>query len=112
MLGQFASGDPYWVGLITTGTILYILAASLNLVFGYAGLFALGQQGLYAVGAYVSVIVGIHVTSLALDRRRAGAVCSVRAWSGFRARASDGPAPRRVPRAGDDRLRGRASKRC
>ncbi|MFZ0972351.1 MAG: branched-chain amino acid ABC transporter ATP-binding protein/permease [Solirubrobacteraceae bacterium] len=64
VLGQFASGDPYWVGLITTGTILYILAASLNLVFGYAGLFALGQQGLYAVGAYVSVVVGIHVTSL------------------------------------------------
>jgi branched-chain amino acid transport system permease protein len=64
VLGQIASGDPYWVGLITTGTILYILAASLNLVFGYAGLFALGQQGLYAIGAYVTVIVGIHVTSL------------------------------------------------
>jgi branched-chain amino acid transport system permease protein len=64
IVGQFASGDPYWVGLITTGTILYILAASLNLLFGYAGLFALGQQGLYAIGAYVSVIVGIHVAHL------------------------------------------------
>jgi len=64
ILGQFASGDPYWVGLITTGTILYILAASLNLLFGYAGLFALGQQGLYAVGAYLSVIIGIHLSSL------------------------------------------------
>jgi hypothetical protein len=64
VLGQLASGDAYWVGLITTGTILYILAASLNMVFGYAGLFALGQQGLYAIGAYASVVVGIHLASL------------------------------------------------
>jgi len=64
ILGQLASGDPYWIGLFTTGAILYIVAASLDLLFGCAGLFSLGQQGLYAVGAYASVLVGVHVTSL------------------------------------------------
>jgi branched-chain amino acid transport system permease protein len=64
ILGQCASGNPYWVGLFTTATILYILAASLNLVLGYSGLFSLGQQAFYAIGAYVSVLIGIHVTGL------------------------------------------------
>lgn len=64
VLGAAFANSAYWLGLITTATILYILAASLNLLFGYAGLFALGQQGLYAAGAYLSVIVGVHVSSL------------------------------------------------
>ena len=111
ILGQFASGDPYWVGLITTATILYILAASLNLLFGFAGLFALGQQGLYAVGAYLSTIIGIHLTSLPWILYVIGGVLG----SGsdrLPARAPDRASPRRVSRARDDRLRCRRAGRA
>ncbi|ALJ21864.1 branched-chain amino acid ABC transporter ATP-binding protein/permease [Microbacterium sp. No. 7] len=50
-----SSGDGYVRHLATAGAIAYILTASFNLVFGYAGIFSLAQVALYGVGAYASV---------------------------------------------------------
>jgi ABC-type branched-subunit amino acid transport system ATPase component/ABC-type branched-subunit amino acid transport system permease subunit len=58
------NGNSYYLGLLTVGTLTYVLAVSLNLLLGYAGLFALAQQALYGIGAYVIVIVGTRVSSL------------------------------------------------
>ncbi len=64
LVGLAMNGDAYYLGLFTVGTLTYILAVSLNLLLGYAGLFALAQQALYGVGAYAIVIVGTRVDSL------------------------------------------------
>jgi len=64
LVGLSLNGNPYYLGLYTVGVLTYILAVSLNLLLGYAGLFALAQQALYGVGAYAIVIVGTRVGSL------------------------------------------------
>ena len=64
VVGLAMNGNSYYLGLLTVGTFTYILAVSLNLLLGYAGLFALAQQALYGVGAYLIVIVGTKVQSL------------------------------------------------
>jgi branched-chain amino acid transport system permease protein len=49
------SGDPYLTYLATAGAISYVLTASFNLVFGYAGIFSLASIAFYGIGAYASV---------------------------------------------------------
>ncbi len=44
-----------WMGEVLVAVLLYAtLAASLNLVTGYAGMFSLGHHGFFAVGAYAA----------------------------------------------------------
>jgi branched-chain amino acid transport system permease protein len=44
-----------WLAELLVAVLLYaILAASLNLVTGYAGMFSLGHHGFFAVGAYAA----------------------------------------------------------
>lgn len=56
-LGLYVGDSPYWLRIATVAAISYILAASYNLVFGYAGLMTLAHTALYGIGGYASVIV-------------------------------------------------------
>jgi len=53
----------YWQQIILAGTILAISALGLNLKYGYAGLFAIGQAAFYGIGAYSSALVTKDWTS-------------------------------------------------
>ena len=51
---QFLAPHLVWIG------IYLILALSLNLINGYAGMFSLGHQGFWAVGAYAAGALIVH----------------------------------------------------
>jgi len=51
------SGELLWLlNLLVLIGIYTLLAASLNLINGYAGMFNLGQHGFWAMGAYGALI--------------------------------------------------------
>ena len=49
--------NAYWVDVLNLIGIYAILALSLNLIVGHAGLFNLGHAAFYAVGAYTAAIL-------------------------------------------------------
>lgn len=49
--------SDYWQMVIMAGSILVISAQGLNMKYGYAGLFAIGQAAFYGIGAYTSALV-------------------------------------------------------
>lgn len=60
--------SPYWLDVANFFGIYALLALSLNLIVGEAGLFNLGHAAFYAVGAYVTAILNtaLHVPTLPL----------------------------------------------
>lgn len=60
--------DAYWTDVLNNIGIYAILALSLNLIVGHAGLFNLGHAAFYAVGAYTAAILNTkyHIPVLAL----------------------------------------------
>ena len=56
-----AIGGGYLYQIATTALIFVILAVSLNLVTGTAGLLSLGHAGFYGVGAYVAAIASTRL---------------------------------------------------
>ena len=60
--------NAYWVDVLNNVGIYAILALSLNLIVGHAGLFNLGHAAFYAVGAYTAAIINtrFQFRSLAL----------------------------------------------
>jgi len=50
----------WWLDLLVMVGIFTLLAVSLNLINGYAGMFHLGHHGFWALGAYAATIVTIH----------------------------------------------------
>lgn len=48
--------DPYTVRILNLIAINAILAVSLNLIYGFTGMFSLGHAGFMAVGAYTCVL--------------------------------------------------------
>ena len=54
--GILAAGDAFWLRVVTSGAILYIVAASFDLAFGRAGLTNLAHVAIYGVGAYTSAV--------------------------------------------------------
>lgn len=56
-IGPLQVGNPYYLHVLTGIGINVILVASLNLVNGYLGEFAIGHAGFLAVGAYASSVV-------------------------------------------------------
>ncbi|HTN54034.1 MAG TPA: branched-chain amino acid ABC transporter permease [Anaeromyxobacter sp.] len=58
--------DPYWVDVLNSVGLYALLALSLNLILGDAGLFNMGQAAFYAVGAYTAAILStqLHVPIL------------------------------------------------
>lgn len=49
--------NPFWLRLLNLAAINIILAASLNLLFGFTGQFSLGHAGFMAIGAYVCALL-------------------------------------------------------
>ena len=56
------SGEAlWWLNLLVGVGIFTLLAVSLNLINGYAGMFHLGHHGFWALGAYAAAIVTIQL---------------------------------------------------
>lgn len=52
--------NAYWVDVLNSIGLYAVLALSLNLIVGHAGLFNLGHAAFYAIGAYTAAIVNTH----------------------------------------------------
>lgn len=50
---------PYWLDLINTVGLYTMLALSLNVILGHAGMFHMGHAAFFAVGAYVTAILNL-----------------------------------------------------
>ncbi|WP_306602030.1 branched-chain amino acid ABC transporter permease [Geothrix sp. 21YS21S-2] len=59
--------NPYYLHLLTIIGMNIILVASLNLLNGYLGEFALGHAGFMAVGAYTAALLATRVLPAAAD---------------------------------------------
>lgn len=57
VLGLVAGDNAFWIRVVTSAAILYILVGAYNIIFGYAGLFSLAHVVLYSLGGYGSVIL-------------------------------------------------------
>jgi branched-chain amino acid transport system permease protein len=53
--------DAYWVDVLCNVGLYALLALSLNLILGDAGLFNMGQAAFYAVGAYTAAILNTRL---------------------------------------------------
>ncbi|MBQ7584991.1 MAG: branched-chain amino acid ABC transporter permease [Desulfovibrionaceae bacterium] len=51
------SGSAYWIDLGVNICLYILLALSLNVILGQAGIFNMGHMAFYAVGAYVTAIL-------------------------------------------------------
>ncbi len=60
LLGDWGWFNQYYLHILTIIGMNIILVASLNLVNGYLGEFALGHAGFMAVGAYTAAIIATH----------------------------------------------------
>lgn len=60
--------NSYWVDVLNSIGIYALLALSLNLIVGHAGLFNLGHAAFYAIGAYTAAILNttFHIPVLLL----------------------------------------------
>ncbi|MGD9949486.1 MAG: branched-chain amino acid ABC transporter permease [Desulfobulbus sp.] len=52
--------NAYWTDVINNVGIYAILALSLNVILGHAGLFHMGHAAFYAIGAYCTAILNTH----------------------------------------------------
>jgi branched-chain amino acid transport system permease protein len=57
LMGVVAGDNAFWIRVVTSAAILYILVGAYNIIFGYAGLFSLAHVVLYSIGGYGSVIL-------------------------------------------------------
>ena len=48
---------PYWLGVLNQVGIYAVLALSLNIILGHAGMFHMGHAAFFAVGAYATAIL-------------------------------------------------------
>ncbi len=55
--------DAYWIDVLNSVGLYALLALSLNVILGDAGLFNMGHAAFYAVGAYTTAILAtqLHV---------------------------------------------------
>ncbi len=51
--------NAYWVDVLNNVGLYAILALSLNIILGYAGLFHMGHAAFYAIGAYFTAILNV-----------------------------------------------------
>lgn len=74
-------GDGYFLHVAVMALIFVVLAVSLDIVLGLAGLLSLGHTAFYAVGAYVAALLAIHYdTSFWLNMLVAAVVAGVLAY--------------------------------
>ncbi|MHB1319343.1 MAG: branched-chain amino acid ABC transporter permease [Anaerolineae bacterium] len=53
--------DAYFLGILINGMMLAGLAASWNLMLGFAGIFSFGHQAFFGLGAYVSALLAMRL---------------------------------------------------
>ncbi|MDR2442742.1 MAG: branched-chain amino acid ABC transporter permease [Deltaproteobacteria bacterium] len=51
---------PYWLDVLNTVGLYTMLALSLNVILGYAGMFHMGHAAFFAVGAYTTAILNLN----------------------------------------------------
>jgi branched-chain amino acid transport system permease protein len=58
--------NPYWTDVLNAVGLYAILALSLNIILGHAGMFHMGHAAFYAVGAYTTAVLNVtfHVPVL------------------------------------------------
>lgn len=61
LLGNMGYCNQYYLHILAVIGMNIILVASLNLVNGYLGEFALGHAGFMAVGAYTAAVIAMHL---------------------------------------------------
>lgn len=66
----------YLVNLATLTAIFGVLATSLNILIGFAGIFSIAQAVFFGVGAYAAAQLALHVTPDLLACAAAGALAS------------------------------------
>ncbi len=49
--------NRYWIEVLNNIGLYAILALSLNVIVGYAGMFHMGHAAFYAIGAYTTAII-------------------------------------------------------
>ena len=76
-LGSLDLFNHYYLHILTVIGMNIILVASLNLVNGYLGEFALGHAGFMAVGAYVAALITLKLPLPALLRLPVSLACGV-----------------------------------
>lgn len=59
--------NPFWQQLLRYGCIMAIVCLGLNLIYGFTGLFSLGQWGFYAIGAYTAADITYRWVSPAVS---------------------------------------------
>ncbi len=61
MLVPWVVSSQYFLGVLIMAGIWVVLAASINLMLGYAGQLPLGHTAFYGLGAYVSALLNIRL---------------------------------------------------
>ncbi|MFP4658501.1 MAG: branched-chain amino acid ABC transporter permease, partial [Desulfonatronovibrionaceae bacterium] len=56
--------NAYLIHLVNLGGIYIILASSLNIIVGYAGLISLGHAAFFGIGAYASALLSLNFPAL------------------------------------------------
>lgn len=56
--------SAFWTTLLMISSVISIVAIGLNLIYGFNGLFSLGQWGFYAIGAYAAADITYRWTQL------------------------------------------------
>ena len=57
----FLTGSNYIIGIAISGLIFLVAAASLNLVYGYAGQLSFAQLGFWGIGGYAAAVAVIDL---------------------------------------------------
>ncbi len=57
----FLTGSNYIIGIAISGLIFLVAAASLNLVYGYAGQLSFAQLGFWGIGGYAAAVAVIDI---------------------------------------------------
>ncbi|MDR2367300.1 MAG: branched-chain amino acid ABC transporter permease [Deltaproteobacteria bacterium] len=86
LLNAFAQNSaPYWLDVINTVGLYTILALSLNVILGFAGMFHMGHAAFFAIGAYSTAILNLDygwsiMATMPVAAVAAGVVALVLAW--------------------------------
>jgi branched-chain amino acid transport system permease protein len=81
LAAPFVLGQGYELHLLIIAAIFTILASSLSLLVGYAGLLSLGHAAFFGLGAYVSALLFLRAgVPMWGGLVAAAAVCAVAAW--------------------------------
>ncbi len=57
----FVLNDPYWLHLAIMSAVYMMLAASVDIIYGYAGQLNLGQAAFAAIGAYTTALLMLRL---------------------------------------------------